>query len=82
MLLLPPPPLLLLLLVVVVVVLLLLLPPPPLLLTPPLTPQEKDTLMSILPAYKAHVQRSGGSLLQYLSCHAMRLRWQWSGKVS
>ena len=43
---------------------------------------EKDSLMSILPAYKEHVQaRAGRSLLQYLSCHSMRLRWQWAGKV-
>ena len=38
--------------------------------------------MSMLPAYTRHVQtRSGASLLQYLSCHSMRLRWQWAGKV-
>ena len=47
-----------------------------------ITKAEKDTLMSILPAYKAHVQaRGGGSLLQYLSCHSMRLRWALAGKV-
>ena len=47
-----------------------------------ITKAEKDVLMHILPAYKAHVQaRRGASLLQYLSCHAMRLRWKWSGKV-
>lgn len=47
-----------------------------------ITKTEKDTLMSILPAYKAHVQsRGGASLLHYLSCHSMQLRWQWSGKV-
>ena len=47
-----------------------------------ITKKEKDTLMSILPAYKAHVQaRAGSSLLHYLSCHSMQLRWQWSGKV-
>jgi hypothetical protein len=47
-----------------------------------ITKREKNTLMSILPAYKAHVQQQqGGSLLQYLSCHSMRLRWEWSGKV-
>ena len=47
-----------------------------------ITKAEKNTLMSILPAYKAHVQaRGGNSLLQYLSCHSMNLRWQWSGKV-
>lgn len=46
------------------------------------THREKDVLMSILPAYKEHVQRrNGASLLQYLSCHSMRLRWQWAGKV-
>ena len=38
--------------------------------------------MSILPYYKAYVKERGGrSLLQYLSCHSMRLRWKWSGKV-
>ena len=38
--------------------------------------------MAILPAYKAHVQaRGGASLLQYLSCHSMHLRWNCSGKV-
>ena len=47
-----------------------------------ITMAEKNTLMRLLPAYKAHVQsRSGASLLQYLSCHSMQLRWQWSGKV-
>eukprot|EP00967_Tisochrysis_lutea_P017385 scaffold19699_cov29-Tisochrysis_lutea.AAC.3 len=47
-----------------------------------ITHREKDVLMSILPAYKQHVQRrNGASLLQYLSCHSMRLRWQWAGKV-
>ena len=47
-----------------------------------ITKAEKDVLMHILPAYKAHVQaRRGASLLQYLSCHSMHLRWQWSGKV-
>ena len=47
-----------------------------------ITKREKNTLMSILPAYKQFVQqRQGCSLLQYLSCHSMRLRWQWSGKV-
>ena len=47
-----------------------------------ITKAEKNTLMSLLPAYKAHVQsRGGASLLQYLSCHAMQLRWEWSGKV-
>jgi hypothetical protein len=48
-----------------------------------ITKAEKNTLMSILPAYKAHVQaRGGASLLQYLSCHSMNMRWQWSGKVA
>ena len=38
--------------------------------------------MHILPAYKQHVQaRGGASLLRYLSCHSMRLRWPWAGKV-
>jgi len=47
-----------------------------------ITKAEKNTLMSILPAYKPHVQaRGGASLLQYLSCHSMNMRWQWSGKV-
>lgn len=47
-----------------------------------ITKKEKDTLMGILPAYKSHVQASGGSsLLQYLSCHSMRLRWELAGKV-
>ena len=47
-----------------------------------ITKKEKDTLMNILPAYKAHVQaRGGSSLLQYLSCHSMRLRWECAGKV-
>ena len=47
-----------------------------------ITKREKDALMGILPAYKVHVQsRGGATLLQYLSCHSMKLRWQWSGKV-
>ena len=47
-----------------------------------ITKREKDSLMSILPYYKAYVKERGGrSLLQYLSCHSMRLRWKWSGKV-
>ena len=38
--------------------------------------------MGFLPAYKEHVrERRGASLLQYLSCHSMKLRWQWAGKV-
>jgi len=46
------------------------------------TRREKDALMHILPAYKQHVQaRGGASLLRYLSCHSMRLRWPWAGKV-
>jgi len=47
-----------------------------------ITKQEKNTLMSILPTYMGHVQtRAGSSFVHYLSCHSMRLRWQWSGKV-
>lgn len=47
-----------------------------------ITKREKDVLMGILPAYKEHVQvRGGASLLQYLSCHSLRLRWRWAGKV-
>lgn len=47
-----------------------------------ITKTEKNTLMSILPSYMAHVQgRMGSSLLHYLSCHSMHLPWQLSGKV-
>ena len=50
--------------------------------SPQITKREKNNLMAILPYYKAYVKERGGrSLLQYLSCHSMRLRWQWSGKV-
>lgn len=47
-----------------------------------ITEREKNTLMSILPAYKAHVQaRAGSSLLQYLSCHSIFMHWELASKV-
>lgn len=47
-----------------------------------ITEREKNTLMSILPAYKEHVQAQGGSsLLQYLSCHSKIMDWELAGKV-
>jgi len=43
---------------------------------------EKQTLMAILPAYARHVAaRRGRSLIQYLGCHSVSLRWQCSDKV-
>lgn len=47
-----------------------------------ITRAQKDELMSILPAYKDYVlRRTGRSLIQYLGCHAVSLRWKWAGKV-
>ena len=43
---------------------------------------EKQTLMAILPVYARHVAaRRGRSLIQYLGCHSVSLRWQCSDKV-
>lgn len=43
---------------------------------------EKRQLMALLPAYEGHVaQRNGSSLVRYLGCHSMTLRWRFSGKV-
>lgn len=47
-----------------------------------ITRSQKDELMAILPAYQEHVKRRcGRSLVQYLGCHAVSLRWQCAGKV-
>ena len=44
--------------------------------------KEKNALMSMLPAYEAHVARhKGRCFIQYLSCHSMTLRWALAGKV-
>ena len=47
-----------------------------------ITPDEKRTLMAILPAYEEYIGlRKGASLIAYFGCHSMSLRWRYSGKV-
>jgi len=47
-----------------------------------ITRAEKQTLMAMLPAYARHVAaRRGRSLIQYLGCHSVSLRWQCSDKA-
>jgi len=47
-----------------------------------ITEAEKDMLMRILDPYVEHVQRRDGrSLIQYLGCHSVDLRWKCSGEV-
>lgn len=47
-----------------------------------ITHEEKVTLMKILPHYRQHVVRQEGrTLIQYLGCHSVSLRWKFSARV-
>lgn len=47
-----------------------------------ITKEEKNALLSWLPAYREYVEsRQGRSLIQYFGCHSMSLWWRFSGKV-
>lgn len=47
-----------------------------------INPNEKRVLVNMLPAYYAHVvAQEGRSLIQYLGCHSLALRWKFSAQV-
>jgi len=47
-----------------------------------INPNEKRVLVNMLPAYHAHVSaQQGRSLIQYLGCHSLALRWKFSAQV-
>ena len=43
--------------------------------------REKDTLMAMADDYQHHCEKHPGTLIQYLGCHSMGLRWQFADKI-